>query len=411
MADLNRPVIVVPGITATSLEDQYPLTPELLWAPPLYRDFDRISMHPDDPRYEAVGPSRVAARSLLSMIYEDLVAALRHDLSPSPDKPTPVYAFSYDWRQDCRRSADQLGAFIDEVLARAALLPHYATDPPDRVDLVGHSMGGLLIAHLLRAKGLAARVRRVVTLGTPFQGAIDAVAKLTTGMGRLTGDHPRDREREAARTIPAIYQLLPSYEGAIPQATGTGDALFERAIWQPSVLQTLKAYCRRLKVKKPAEEVFEGLLGFASELRKSTDGLRLSDALPEKEDGWLAIVGVGAPTQVSFDIQAGWFQFTDPENDLVSGRTGDGTVPFLGACPRFLKREQLVCVTPEDFSFWEIQDRALAAVGSFHAFLPALNLAQRLAIRFLWPKFSGDVWGRRAPGAAETHWPKWIKEK
>jgi len=410
MPERNTPVIVVPGITATSLEDQYAVVPEALWAPPFHRDFDRISMHPDDARYEARGPSRVAPHALLSSIYEDLVAALRHDLSPSADMPTPVYAFAYDWRQDCKLSAERLSVFIDEVLARTRLLPHYAQQAPERVDLVGHSMGGLIIAHLLATKGLEAKVRRVVTLGTPFHGAIDAVAKLAIGMGKLTGENPREREREAARTIPAIYQLLPSYPGAIGGQSDEPRALFERANWQPSVMQTIKAYCRRFKVKKPAEEVFDGLLEMAADLRTSTDGLRLDDALPEKSQGWLAIVGIGASTQVSFDLAQGWFDFGAAENDVASGRTGDGTVPFPGACPTFLTREQLVCVTPDDFSFWEVQDRSLAALVTFHAALPTVNLVQRLTIRFLWPKFSGDVWAHRAPGAAAPAWPSWLKE-
>ncbi len=39
-----------------------------------------------------------------------------------------------------------------------------------RVDLVGHSMGGLVATYLLKALDLGATVRRVVTLGTPHAG-------------------------------------------------------------------------------------------------------------------------------------------------------------------------------------------------------------------------------------------------
>ncbi|MBV8879888.1 MAG: alpha/beta fold hydrolase, partial [Planctomycetaceae bacterium] len=257
MPEPQPPVIVVPGITATSLEDTYPLSPDEIWSPVLNKDYDRIAMHPDDPRYEALEPSRVLPRSLFGIVYDDLVAALRHDLTSRADRPTPVYAFPYDWRQDCRRSIQQLAEFVVEVLNRCRLLPHYADVPPTRVDLVGHSMGGLLIAGYLTLKTARTRVRRVVTLGTPFRGAVDAVSKLSTGMGTLTGDAPRDREREAARTIPAIYQLLPSY-GGLPN-------LFSKKNWQPSVVGTLWKYCRLHQAKIDGDKLFGQLLKMASD--------------------------------------------------------------------------------------------------------------------------------------------------
>jgi hypothetical protein len=66
-------------------------------------------------------------------------------------------------------------------------------------------------------------------------------------------------------------------------------------------------------------------------------------------------------------------------------------------------------VTPDDFSFWELRDRALAKVAGFHSFLPNMNLVQRLTLKFLRPEFSGDVWGHPAPGVAKPTWPTWLK--
>ena len=59
------------------------------------------------------------------IVYGDLIESLRHELTARADEPTPVFGFGYDWRQDCARSAAQLGPFIEEVLARTALLRHY----------------------------------------------------------------------------------------------------------------------------------------------------------------------------------------------------------------------------------------------------------------------------------------------
>ena len=43
---LPHPVIVVPGITATYLHDEYPLPPEDIWKV-IKQDYERIVLHPD----------------------------------------------------------------------------------------------------------------------------------------------------------------------------------------------------------------------------------------------------------------------------------------------------------------------------------------------------------------------------
>ena len=48
MADVH-PGIVVPGIIATYLRDDYPLPPETIWAV-LNKDYERAALHPDNLR-------------------------------------------------------------------------------------------------------------------------------------------------------------------------------------------------------------------------------------------------------------------------------------------------------------------------------------------------------------------------
>lgn len=423
---VQPPVIVVPGITATGLEDFYPIPPEEVWTAVLRKHYDRISLHPDDLRYEAMEPARIQPRQPFELIYEDLVDALRFDLSPKRELPTPVFLFAYDWRQDGKVTSRQLGDFVVEVLERTRLLPHYrAADgnplPGLRVDLVGHSMGGMIIADYL-ARPLASpdkkekNVRRVVTIATPFQGSVDALAKVTMGKGSFTGRPPRDRERESARTLPALYQLLPTFRGAVTAAPGTNYTLFDPDSWQPSILETLGEYIKRFQARKNARALLSEYLEFARVFRDMGNGLTLKDALPEGKDGWMPIVGVGSPTRQAasiikdangnprFDVgepQEGW------EKDHTSTVTGDGTVPFLGACPaeNVLERDRLVCVSPDEFEFLEIKDRGLAKLAGFHAALPTVNLVQRLTLRFLKRDFGGGLKARPAPGVATPKWP------
>jgi hypothetical protein len=146
-------------------------------------------------------------------------------------------------------------------------------------------------------------------------------------------------------------------------------------------------------------------------------------SLSEGVDGWLAIVGVGSLTQVKIrnrKLKDGTLRFEVlkdeddwSENKPESTATGDGTVPFKGALPKFLPKEKLICVCPEDFSRWEIRDRLLAKASGFHGFLPAVNLVQRLIIRFLREDYSGHVWGWKPPTVDKHKWspPKWIEKR
>ena len=145
---IQNPVIVVPGITATDLVDDYPLKADEIWSMVFNKDYERLALHPDDLRYEAVEPAHIVAGRLFP-IYNDLIRALRHELSQRADRPTPVFAFPYDWRMDLRDTAAKLGAFVDEVIERTKLLRHYGTANRLKVDLVGHSMGGLVITEYL----------------------------------------------------------------------------------------------------------------------------------------------------------------------------------------------------------------------------------------------------------------------
>jgi pimeloyl-ACP methyl ester carboxylesterase len=62
---------------------------------------------------------------------------------------------------DVRHTAER----VDRALARIAL-----TAPIGRVDVVGHSLGGLVATYWLKRIDRGRRIRRVITLGTPHRG-------------------------------------------------------------------------------------------------------------------------------------------------------------------------------------------------------------------------------------------------
>ena len=116
---LPDPVIVVPGITATYLRDDYPLPPEIIWKVlPMHKDYGRATLHPDNPDYEAREPAVVRPGQLYEIAYKELIEELRYNLSPNVDQEVPVYPFGYDWRKPLEMIETELDVFIDEVIER-----------------------------------------------------------------------------------------------------------------------------------------------------------------------------------------------------------------------------------------------------------------------------------------------------
>ena len=426
---LPNPVIVIPGITASHLDDCYLVSPEAVWSNILHKSHDRIVLHPDNLKYELREPARVTASQIFGIPYGDFVEELRHNLTEQHDQPVPVYPFPYDWRQPLDTIEEQLGEFVLEVIERTTLMKHYhrqryADDP--HVDLVGHSMGGLIIAGYLERAGLNARVGKVATLGSPFRGSYEAPIKVVTGTASLGPDTtPNSREREAARLTPALYHLLPSFPGAITADPGLPTNFYEVDTWQSGVLDTLAEFIRLNGLDgrttagertTRAREVLASMLDVARAHRTRLEGLRLNRTSLQSSSKWLCVVGVDATTRVSmaitqttggpmFDLSgAGRVNHWGHGDTAMAELTGDGTVPFRGAVPAFLDREELVCVRPDDFGYFELKDKALLKVAGFHSVLPSLNLAQRLVVSHLRGKATKGVWGTVPPGVSHETW-------
>ncbi len=422
----QNPVIVIPGITATGLRDEYPVNSERVWTLIKHR-FDRIALHPDDLRYEQIGPSRVVPDEIWALPYKEMIAELRHDLADHADEPVPVYPFPYDWRQPLEETQRQLGWFIDEVINRTLLLRHYHkpsrsgrawADRP-RVDLVGHSMGGLIAAGYLATLGHDSAVGKVATLGTPFRGSLEAVLKLATGEGSPGGERTAQRDREVARLTPAVYHLLPDFKEAIADRSVGGPRSFlHMDAMQPGTWASIAEAIRLHAVKKrnagerteAAKQLLSEMLAQARSHRKSTTDSSLLTNAGLDENDWLCIVGVGDPTRVHARIGR---EGKHARYDLESlGRvdrwgksdpvlTGDGTVPYLGAKPAFLPTSKLVLVKDNDFRWLaEFKDRAIEMAAGLHGLLPTMNLCQRLIVSHFRGRPFGRVYGRVPPDLA-----------
>ncbi|HNA99170.1 MAG TPA: alpha/beta fold hydrolase [Marmoricola sp.] len=98
--------------------------------------------------------------------------------------------------KDIRGSSKELRRFVKKVRKRTGAA---------RVDLVGHSQGGLVIAHYLKNRGGAKSVDNAVALASPYKGVFDGVWPI------LIGD----------LGMWLVSAALPSYTTFFQQVTGS----------------------------------------------------------------------------------------------------------------------------------------------------------------------------------------------
>lgn len=137
------------------------------------------------------------------------------------DTPYVVRFSPYDWRLDLRTHATALATAISNSIT-----------PLDPCTLVGHSAGGLICSLAygqLVAAGKANLVRRLVAIGSPFQGSYAPIQWLLgtnpsvlqlIALGNLNGFPPPfnlefqlNFLNALALTWPAFYELYPSLLG------------------------------------------------------------------------------------------------------------------------------------------------------------------------------------------------------
>lgn len=156
------------------------------------------------------------------------------------------FQYAYDWRRDVAESAAVLGELIADAQDAARIGRGLPDDAPVKVDVVAHSMGGLVLRYYLRygsqplpADGSlpeltwagAANVEHAILVGTPNAGSVLSFQQLVDGwdLGPLFPNY----RSSVLGTMPAIYQLLPRSRHArvVDEATGEAIDIFDADEW------------------------------------------------------------------------------------------------------------------------------------------------------------------------------------
>ena len=122
-------------------------------------------------------------------------------MSNFPDRP--VYLFSYDWRKSNVETAEKLDAFINKITDGGKV----------KVDIIAHSMGGIVSAHYL--KNHDEKVDKYLSFGAPYEGAPSAFSTLSSRslvggfldviIEKLVGIKP-----DIATSFTSMVELLPT---------------------------------------------------------------------------------------------------------------------------------------------------------------------------------------------------------
>jgi hypothetical protein len=218
-----------------------------------------------------------------------------------------LFVYPYDWRRSVEGAAAGLLAKIDSVIAQTG---------STQVDILAHSQGGLVTRVALTMAASVGKVRRVLTMATPFYGAEKFLDIALTGtpcisnvsiplvnvsLGCLTSENAVE---EVSRTLPGAFDLLPSanYFAAVsppvirpgPPETFAGYQAFLDRTFDPVLVDQAMTYHAEYDAALPADPNVT----------------------------WTQIVGYGKETIVALqptndDLHWATFEYT----------AGDGTVP------------------------------------------------------------------------------------
>lgn len=282
----RNPVIVIPGILGSQLRERD--TQQLVWGANLNKIARANDIDESQLFALPVGPSplnslkdNVEAFDALDQIklgilglpvirdaYQNILMSLGtggyvdenitkgtrrikgEDLDWGDDHFT-CFQFPYDWRRSNVESAAELDRFISEKqkLVREQMLRRYGEAPAKvKFDIVAHSMGGLVARYYLRygsqslpKSGLphlnwagAQNVDKVILVGTPNAGSIQALMQLLKGFRPLPFLKRYDFHPALLGTMPSIYELLPRarHHVLIDEATGTSLDLLDPDLWE-----------------------------------------------------------------------------------------------------------------------------------------------------------------------------------
>ena len=157
--------------------------------------------------------------------------------------------------RDIRRSAFLIHRKIERILAQT---------PSQKIDIIGHSMGGLIGLYYVKKLGGHARVRKLIMMGTPVRGTWAALAGVATlGLWSTSSWQllPRSRflDELAQGAIPPgveVHTIAAARDWVVPLATTrlTGATSSTVPLGHSSLVVSEEVYRRVVHTLRPPHE-------------------------------------------------------------------------------------------------------------------------------------------------------------
>jgi pimeloyl-ACP methyl ester carboxylesterase len=208
---MPEPTILVPGTQATALRDQDGRGVYNAVRVQLVIGRGDLGGRDPDEVGKLLGMEHAPGRlKPVRTSLEDGTHVVRGDVLRTPyDGLTVDNWFRYDWRADLRFNAYKLLQTLRDGAQDGV-----------RSNLIGHSQGGLIIVLASKLaespREFATLVGRVVLVGAPLAGTVRALEAILFGRQDL-GKQNLPGILAAARTWPALYQMLPAWPAAVSQ--------------------------------------------------------------------------------------------------------------------------------------------------------------------------------------------------
>ncbi len=161
--------------------------------------------------------------------------------------------------RDIRRSAFLIHRKIERILAQT---------PSQRIDIIGHSMGGLIGLYYVKKLGGHARVRKLIMMGTPVRGTWAALAGVVTlGLWSTSSWQllPRSRfldELAQGPTPPGVelHTIAAARDWVVPLSTTrlAGASAVTVPLGHSSLVVSEEVYRRVVNTLRPPQPEYQG---------------------------------------------------------------------------------------------------------------------------------------------------------
>ncbi|NND82886.1 MAG: hypothetical protein HKN50_10705 [Gammaproteobacteria bacterium] len=378
------PVILIPGIQGTTLMDTNRHDFKSVWSgiKKFFSNIHQLRLKIDgtsDEHLEAI----IERADVEDLAYSELINYLK-------DRGYKVFIFGYDWRKSTAESAIKLAALVESLKKRYRNTGSF--------NFITHSMGGLVLSAYLKSLDKAERnkvVNRAIITVPPFLGSMEATMSLTMGSSLLFNSS--EDFRKVARTFPAIYELLPVYDGAYKFDNANDAANYDPFNFD-SYWQQVKRVNR--DDTKAKHELMRTRLQRLGKLRDQSnlvfDFRNESKAFCKK---FVVVSGVGSDTRQVTGIKQGhkhykyFFEF-----EKRSKNDGDGTVP---APSTHVFKDHITTISVEKSLFEAWMDSRIVGRADHHAFFLNNGRVQNIITRFLEGKTKRRNWYESAGSGVE----------